>query len=388
MIQLAWRFLMFQSESALAQWFRSRTAQAPKTRKTLIVALARKLLITWWTMLQEAAWTSAVARSRVNSKDNPHVVIIDLDPLHEGANEITLGRPIRRFQPIGDDRSKSFEFADDQLEATGLLGGRFERRCVRLKLRHAPAKLRKPRLELCFVDEPLSIAVNEPADAAADLGQLAINRLKLDPARASSRRMQPLLVFVENAGGVLEQATDLLPHRRVHRRDGHDPSIAPALTMEPMALGPRAAIVVIPAARFARIARLPAATEGVAALAADQQSLQQVAHAGAALPMAAPVLGQLLLGALKQLSFDNGWYGNPDPVLARRRDLAKRAFGHPGPTARRAQRWAPRNRGVFPKDGLPGISGVRQQRPEHAAAPVGVPGRARHAGLEQPPGDR
>jgi transposase len=51
MIQLAWRFLMFQSESALAQWFRSRTAQAPKTRKTMIVALARKLLITWWTML-------------------------------------------------------------------------------------------------------------------------------------------------------------------------------------------------------------------------------------------------------------------------------------------------------------------------------------------------
>jgi transposase len=40
MIQLAWRFLMFQSESGLAQWFRSRTAQAPKMRKTMIVALA------------------------------------------------------------------------------------------------------------------------------------------------------------------------------------------------------------------------------------------------------------------------------------------------------------------------------------------------------------
>src|SRR3954451_22184070 len=103
MIQLAWRFLMFQSESALAQWFRSRTAQAPKTRKTMIVALARKLLITWWTMLQEAAWTSAWARSRVNSNDQPHVVIIDLDPPHEGMNECTSGRPTRRFQRIGDD---------------------------------------------------------------------------------------------------------------------------------------------------------------------------------------------------------------------------------------------------------------------------------------------
>jgi transposase len=47
MIQLAWRFLLFQKESALAQWYRARTADARgSTRKTLIVALARKLLIT------------------------------------------------------------------------------------------------------------------------------------------------------------------------------------------------------------------------------------------------------------------------------------------------------------------------------------------------------
>src|SRR5215216_7140238 len=46
MIQLAWRFLLFQKESALAQWYRARTAEARgRTRKTLIVALARKLLI-------------------------------------------------------------------------------------------------------------------------------------------------------------------------------------------------------------------------------------------------------------------------------------------------------------------------------------------------------
>src|SRR6201988_3893797 len=46
MIQLAWRFLMFQKESALAQWYRSRTVDArPGTRKSLIVAMARKLLI-------------------------------------------------------------------------------------------------------------------------------------------------------------------------------------------------------------------------------------------------------------------------------------------------------------------------------------------------------
>lgn len=48
MIQLAWRFLLFQKDSALAQWYRQRTEQARGTRKTMIVALARKLLIALW----------------------------------------------------------------------------------------------------------------------------------------------------------------------------------------------------------------------------------------------------------------------------------------------------------------------------------------------------
>ena len=42
MIQLAWRFLIFQKDSRLVQWFRERTADGRRTtRKTMIVALAR-----------------------------------------------------------------------------------------------------------------------------------------------------------------------------------------------------------------------------------------------------------------------------------------------------------------------------------------------------------
>jgi transposase len=49
MIQLAWRWLMFQKESSLAQWFQTRTANAGHiVRKKMIVALARKLLIALW----------------------------------------------------------------------------------------------------------------------------------------------------------------------------------------------------------------------------------------------------------------------------------------------------------------------------------------------------
>jgi transposase len=52
MIQLAWRFLLFQKDSALARWYRARTADARGgTRKAMIVALARKLLLALWRLV-------------------------------------------------------------------------------------------------------------------------------------------------------------------------------------------------------------------------------------------------------------------------------------------------------------------------------------------------
>jgi transposase len=44
--------LRFQPDSGLARWYRARTADAcGGTRKTMIVALARKLLIALWRLV-------------------------------------------------------------------------------------------------------------------------------------------------------------------------------------------------------------------------------------------------------------------------------------------------------------------------------------------------
>jgi len=52
MVQLAWRFLGFHPDSALTQWYNKRAADGRgSTRKTMIVALARKLLIVLWRMV-------------------------------------------------------------------------------------------------------------------------------------------------------------------------------------------------------------------------------------------------------------------------------------------------------------------------------------------------
>jgi transposase len=53
MIQLAWRFLEFQKDSALAKWFRARTENARGSRKKMIVALARKLIIALWHFVRD-----------------------------------------------------------------------------------------------------------------------------------------------------------------------------------------------------------------------------------------------------------------------------------------------------------------------------------------------
>jgi transposase len=55
MLQLAWRFLLFQKESALAQWYRART------RKTMIIALARKLLIALWRLVTTGEAAQGIA---------------------------------------------------------------------------------------------------------------------------------------------------------------------------------------------------------------------------------------------------------------------------------------------------------------------------------------
>jgi transposase len=61
MVQVAWRFLIFQQDSALTRWFNFRTENARGTRKTMIVALARKLLIALWRFVRTGDLPEGIA---------------------------------------------------------------------------------------------------------------------------------------------------------------------------------------------------------------------------------------------------------------------------------------------------------------------------------------
>ena len=61
MVGLAWRFVRLQPDCALVKWFNVRTAGARGSRKTMIVALARKLLVALWCFVHEGVVPEGVA---------------------------------------------------------------------------------------------------------------------------------------------------------------------------------------------------------------------------------------------------------------------------------------------------------------------------------------
>jgi len=60
MIQLAWRFVSHQKESVLVRWYEARVA-AGKKKTTMIVALARKLLVALWRFVTDGVVPDGVA---------------------------------------------------------------------------------------------------------------------------------------------------------------------------------------------------------------------------------------------------------------------------------------------------------------------------------------
>jgi len=60
MIQLAWRFVSHQKESVLVRWYEARVA-AGKKKTTMIVALARKLLVALWRFVTDGVVPEGVA---------------------------------------------------------------------------------------------------------------------------------------------------------------------------------------------------------------------------------------------------------------------------------------------------------------------------------------
>src|SRR5690242_10272508 len=198
-------------------------------------------------MLPNSACSCAVLRSWADAEHDPDMLAINLNPPHEGADDVAFHGPIRPVQPIPDQGGECLQLADDELQRAGLLSRVLQRRSFCLKLGDALPHACEPWFELRLADHTLGVAVDQPARAGAQLGELARDRLQLGPARPGAHRLQAALVFLRDAGRILQQPADLVPHRRIEPLDAEGPGLAPGPTVAAAPVRAGATVVVVAA---------------------------------------------------------------------------------------------------------------------------------------------
>ena len=108
-----------------------------------------------------------------NSEDDPNLFLSDFDPFDQGADNLAAGQPIRRLQTICDVRRKILKATEHERQfcfqtsfISRLLDGCFQ-------VLQTLAQSRHPWFKLCFVNQPLGVAINQACYPLAHLPHLA-----------------------------------------------------------------------------------------------------------------------------------------------------------------------------------------------------------------------
>jgi hypothetical protein len=117
------------------------------------------------------------------------------------------------------------------------------------------------------------------------------------------------------------------------------------------------------------------AYEAIAALLTDEQTTQQIVHAGKPRPIAAAVFLKLLRDIGEQRVINDCRHRHGNVLVGRRRYLAPGAFGQAVMPASGTERRPPGNASTPAIDRPAGIGGVQQQAVDHRTAPVRLAGR-------------
>src|SRR5690242_21921040 len=94
---------------------------------------AAQAATTSWTMVHtKVACRATVTRSGSDAENDSDGLVVHFDPPDQGADDVALRRPIRRFQTVLDDLGKGLDLPDDEREGAGLLRDAPGRRLGRL----------------------------------------------------------------------------------------------------------------------------------------------------------------------------------------------------------------------------------------------------------------
>jgi hypothetical protein len=117
-----------------------------------------------WTILQSAPIGAFNKRDGGHPVDNPHLVLPDLDVLDQRPDHFPACRPVRLPQSTRNALGKLLQLADDQAKFRAPCLGIGLRLRFRCQPRQPLPRRTQPRLELLFLQQPLAVAVDQPAE--------------------------------------------------------------------------------------------------------------------------------------------------------------------------------------------------------------------------------
>jgi hypothetical protein len=249
---------------------------------------------------------------------------------------------------------------------------------LRLQTGQPPPRCLQTRRELTFVNQTLTVAVNEAFHNSPRLTQQTPQRLGRRRRGIAIGSGQPTTIFFLHFIRMLQQAAHVLPHRLVQTvatqarhaaagRGGRLPEAAAATAV--VGVHDRRCFVTRPP-------RL--AMEGVATTLADHQPLQQVTRPRSTLAVTLSILLQLFAGLGKQRDAHQRRHGDGDrfdPLACHRSDLT----WYLGAATQRPQPRLAWQRPGFAVGGLALVGRITQDHGHRAVTPYPSATGRRHA---------
>src|SRR3954451_8045384 len=114
------------------------------------------------TMLRTALLGAPLKRGWTDPIHDPDLLLVDLDLLHQGANDLPSRVPVRSFQLLGNAPRERFQLADHQPELRLLRGLSETLTTLLFQLGQTPARRQDPRLEFRLVEQALPVGIDQP----------------------------------------------------------------------------------------------------------------------------------------------------------------------------------------------------------------------------------
>jgi hypothetical protein len=308
----------------------------------------------------------------------------DEDFAHDEAEDALLLMHGELVEAVGEASEEALERLGELEVGLGVVQLAFEGDELRGERALALAQLGHPLAQLLERDQLLLIGLDQAPGAGAHACKLVFESLAAAGGGVfAADSFEAALDFGSDELGLLEQAPDLRPDELVEFVRADRTRLADAPADVAVVVGADAAVVVDPAAAGAR----RGAVAGIAALAADEDSLQQRRLLGVARGEAL-VLLQPRLRELERLPADERRHRHERPALRRLitpRLTAAVALAAGARPPRRLGTLAARLR--LAERGLAAVGRVAQHPPHRRAVPDGLAGPGRDAARRKRPRD-